>query len=402
MKRMLKTKAVFAFLLTAFFIRCSFVVSSVPDEIILHRGEKLNLSSALTVSAKTDYGGEVRKNQIEGDTAYLADVKLYGFVPVKTVKVSVKEMPEIVPLGSSIGVKLYTDGLLVVGISDFPSQDGKIVSPAKNSGIREGDIVKSVNGKTVKKAKDFSIGIDERKGEAVEVTVTRDGEPHTYSLTPCRDANGELKLGIWVRSSVAGIGTMTFYDPKTKTYGALGHGIADSDTEQIVPLGSGEVLGAEILSVVRGERGSPGELRGSFSLDEKMGTVEKNTQCGIYGKVNDEGLFKGQVMKTASRGEVKEGRAQIMTDVGDGVKTYDIEIQRVSERKGAETKCMVIKVTDKALLAQTGGILQGMSGSPILQNGKVVGAVTHVFVNDPTRGYGIFIENMLSEAETEQ
>lgn len=401
MKKWLKLKAVLFVIFTAMLIRCSFIVSSVPDEIILYKGEKLNFSKALSVSVKADFGGKVRKNQIDADTTYTADVKLCGVVPVKTVKVSVKEMPEVVPGGESIGVKLSADGLMVVGISDFASSDGQMISPAKKSGIRAGDIVKTVNGKAVEKAKDFSKSVEERKGEAVEVTVTRDGEPHSYTITPCCDANGELKLGMWVRSSVAGIGTMTFYNPASKTYGALGHGIADSDTEQIVPLGSGEVLKAEILSVVKGERGAPGELRGSFSLDEEMGNVQKNTQCGIYGKVTDETLLDGKLLKTAPRTEVKEGKAQILTSVdGEEIRSYDIEIQRVSERKNAETKCMVIKVTDKKLLAQTGGILQGMSGSPIIQNEKLVGAVTHVFVNDPTRGYGIFIENMLEEAES--
>ena len=361
---------------------------------------KLDIGNFFTVDAKTDFGGVVYGERIESNDSYYADLKFGGIIPVKSVKVSVVENLKVVPGGQCIGVKLHTEGLLVVGVASFARFDGNMVSPARDAGIRQGDLVKEVDGNIVDKASDFASVVEKSGGKPVTVTVKRDGEMHQYSVTPCLDGNNKLKLGIWVRSSVAGIGTLTFYNPQTKKYGALGHGITDSDTGEVVPIEKGEILDAEIVSVVKGQRGIPGELRGSFSGDDKIGTVENNTECGIYGTASDEKLFGSEALDVASRSEVKEGSAQILSSIdGVDVKAYDIEIQRVSHQRYAEKKCMIIKVTDSELLNQTGGILQGMSGSPIIQNGKIVGAVTHVFVNDPTRGYGIFIENMLKIIE---
>ncbi|MBQ6998348.1 MAG: SpoIVB peptidase [Clostridia bacterium] len=389
--------AVFVFLI----IGGAAIVSSIPDEIILFEDENLNLGKIFTVDAQTDSGGILRGNEMDySNDNYFAEVKLAGVLPVKTVKVEVIETPEVVPCGNSIGVKIYADGLIVVGISNFPSNDGRMVSPAGEGGIKAGDIIKEVNGQAVSNASEFSEFVEKSAGGAVTVTVERNGARYKYNLTPCKDSNDDLKLGIWVRSSIAGIGTMTFYCPDDNSYGALGHGITDSDTGKIVPVGKGEVLIADIVSIRKGERGSPGELRGTFIADSVIGDVEQNTECGIYGKVSTINAFKGETVQAASRSEVVEGKAQILTCIdGEEVAEYDIEIQKVTHRKNVDTKCMIIKVTDPVLLSETGGILQGMSGSPILQNGKLIGAVTHVFVNDPTRGYGIFIENMIVEAE---
>ncbi len=400
MKKLLNIKVLSVAIVAIIIIAGAAIVSSIPDEIILFENEKLNIGKFFTVDAQTDSGGVLRGDEMDYSVdSYFADVKLAGVVPVKTVKVDVMETPQVIPCGKSIGVKLFTDGLMVVGISDFTSSDGHLVSPAREGGIRSGDIIKEVNGQAVKKSEEFSSCVEAAGGAAVTVSVERDGTAFKYNVTPMQDADGDLKLGIWVRNSVAGIGTMTFYYPEEKVYGALGHGIADSDTGKVVPVGRGEVLEAEIVSVAKGEKGSPGELRGSFIADRVIGDVEANTAYGIYGTVTDDGIFEGGAVQVASRDEVSEGKAQILSCIdGQHVAAYDIEIQKVSHRKNVETKCMVIKITDPALLEMTGGILQGMSGSPILQNGKLIGAVTHVFLNDPTRGYAIFADTMIKNA----
>lgn len=399
MKKILNIRIFVVTALILVVLGSSFIVSSVPDEIILFSGEKLELSGMFTAEARTDSANVLRDGTFDySDKSYFADIKFFG-VPVKTVKVDVIDAPKLVPCGNSIGVKLYTDGLMVVGVSNFPSDDGSIVSPAKTAGVKKGDIIHSVNGVAVNSSAKFTSQVESQGGGAVNISLTRNGNAMEYAITPCRDSTGKFKLGIWVRSSVAGIGTMTFYNPSNGTYGALGHGIADGDTGMMVPISRGEVLGAEISAVKKGERGIPGELRGNFKKDSTIGAVESNTECGIYGRALNF-TSNGEPMPVASRNEIQEGKAQIMCCIdGETVDTYDVEIQKISHRKNAVTKCMVIKVTDPVLLEKTGGILQGMSGSPILQNGKIVGAVTHVFVNDPTRGYGIFIENMLAETE---
>ncbi len=401
MKKIFNIKVLISAVFLILIIGVTAIVFSIPDEIILFDNEKLDLGKIFTVDVKTDAGGVLRGNDIDySNDNYFAEVKLIGFIPVKTVKVNVIPTPEVIPCGNSIGVKIYADGLVVVGVSNFPSSDGRMVSPAGDVGIKSGDIIKEINGESVRNASEFSKCVKNSGGNAVTVTLDRNNSRLKYSLTPCKDTNDSLKLGIWVRSSIAGIGTMTFYEPQSNSYGALGHGIADSDTGKIFPVEKGEVLIAEILSVKKGEKGSPGELRGTFKMDSAVGSVEKNTECGIYGQVISGEAFKYEKVFAASRSEIVEGDAQILTCIdGETVNKYDIEIQKVTQRQNADTKCMIIKVTDPVLLSETGGILQGMSGSPIIQNGKLVGAVTHVFVNDPTRGYGIFIENMLAEAE---
>ncbi len=400
MKKIVKIKIFFALLLLITAVGSSITVSSIPDEIILFKGEKLNLGPMFTIDAETDTTGVLRGGRMDySDEGYFADVKLAGVVNVKTVKVSVVDAPTVIPCGNPIGVKLRIDGLMVVGLSEFPSEDGIMVSPGKTAGVKTGDIIKSVDNTPVSGAEEFTHNIEKAGGGAVTISVERNGAVHEYRLSPEKDGNGDLKLGIWVRNSVAGIGTMTFYNPASNTYGALGHGIADSDTGRIVPLGKGEIVEAEIVSVIKGEKGAPGELRGSFASSDIIGTVTENSKCGIYGEVESANIFTGNPVEFLPRSQITEGPAQILSCIeGADVQSYEIEIQKVSQRKNADTKCMVIKVTDADLLSKTGGILQGMSGSPILRDGKLLGAVTHVFVNDPTRGYAIFAENMLEEA----
>lgn len=405
MKKLLNKKSITVVLLTAFVVIILtgvLVVSAIPDEIILFENEKPEIGKIFTIDTAAGTQGELRdgvlyKNETE---QYYAEVKLAGVLPVKTVRVSVKQAPEVVLGGSCIGVKLYTDGLMVVGVSDFESSTGKIVSPARNSGIKTGDIVKAVNGQAPDTAEDFSRILDGSDGGAVELEIERKNNTITITTVPVMDSDNNYKLGMWIRNSVVGIGTMTFFDPEKNIYGALGHGITDSDTNDIVPIKRGEVVPAKISSLKKSVKGSPGELHGYFADSGAVCDVSENSLYGIYGKANEKSFFSGDVVSVASRREITAGKAQMLSCIDKNeAEAFDIEIEYVSQRKNAQTKCMVIRVTDSRLLSETGGILQGMSGSPILQNGKLVGAVTHVFVNDPTRGYGIFIENMLAESE---
>ena len=308
---------------------------------------------------------------------------------------------KVIPCGNAIGVKLYSDGILVVGLSEFCSDEGKNESPAKKSGVKKGDLIKKVNNKTVNNLEDFIY--EWENNNIVKLELSRNGKIYKFDVE-CKKAKSDMKnkIGVWVRDSTAGIGTMTFYDNETKKFAALGHGVTDTDTKDIIPIKGGSILGASILSVKKGEKGKPGELEGMF-LGSKgdIGKIEKNTSLGIYGTItNDNDISKNEPILVATNDEVKEGKAYILTSIcAQNIEKYEIEIQKKFSHNITSTKGMIIKITDKKLLEKTGGIVQGMSGSPILQNGKLIGAVTHVFVNDPTRGYGIFIENMLAEAE---
>ena len=320
---------------------------------------------------------------------YISQVCLYGFIPIKTVKVSVSDILYVIPGGDSIGINLKTEGLLVVGIADFDS-GGKKISPAEDAGIRTGDIITEVNGHKVKRINALTEAVN--SADKVILSGYRSGEKFTWNVAPAVcDQTNKLKLGLWVRESVAGIGTVTFY---TDThFAALGHPISDIDTGASVIPDGGSICMSEIIGVDKGEKGKPGSLKGIFRGDE-CGEICLNTYCGVFGTMSKRP--SAEKIPVGTKDEVTCGDAFIRCDIGDGAKEYGINILRVGTDKA---KSMIIKITDQNLIEKTGGIVQGMSGSPIIQNGKLIGAVTHVFVNDPTRGYGIFIENMLAEAK---
>ena len=300
----------------------------------------------------------------------------------------------VIPLGKAVGVCIRTDGLLITGTSEVTDENGHSVNAAKLADLRKGDRILAVDGNNINTNEKLGEYISNRSQKIV-FSVVRDGKPLNKIASPVKTADG-YKIGLWVRDSTAGIGTLTYYNPEDNSFGGLGHGISDIDTGDILTVKKGNILTCQISEPVKGKKGTPGELNGTFTA-EKLGVITKNTASGIYGKITD-GCFEGTAAETASADEVTTGDAYILSDTdGTGTKKYTVNIQKILGKKG--TKNMVISITDKTLVEKTGGIVQGMSGSPIIQNGKLVGAVTHVFVNDPTRGYGIFIENMLSEAE---
>lgn len=327
---------------------------------------------------------------------YNLSLKLFDAIPVKTIHVSVEPKTYVVPSGSPIGVKLYTKGLLIVSISDVTAADGVTKSPGKDAGLKTGDRILAVNGKTVSTTEDFSATVNDIQA-AITLTVAREDATFDVSVTPvlAKDEN-KFKLGIWVRDSTAGIGTLTFYNPENTAFGALGHAITDVDTGNIMEIDNGSILSCNIISITKGASGAPGELTGSFS-NEYLGKIKQNTELGLYGTLSAPDAINAQEpIEVATRFQTKEGPAYILADVnGNGVKKYSVEIEKVSKSSGIDNKGIVLKITDPVLLEETGGIVQGMSGAPIIQNNMLIGAVTHVFVNDPQRGYGIFAENML-------
>ena len=296
----------------------------------------------------------------------------------------------LVPVGHTIGIKLFARGVLVVKLTDGGT-------PAKECGLQTGDVIVKCGGVSVTSSEQFQSLLQKNGDSAMDLQVRRDGDSMTLSVEPEQNDKGVYCIGAWIRDSMAGIGTMTYYDPATGDFGALGHGITDTDTALLMPFSNGSILPSTVKAVKRGETGSAGELRGDFDLDTSLGDLYANTESGIFGTlaVSD---YAPACQDAVPIGEAVPGPAVIRSNVeGDAVEEYEIEILKVVSGT-SDGRDLVISVTDPKLLKATGGIVQGMSGSPIIQDGKLVGAVTHVLVNDPTKGYGIFIENMLDAA----
>ncbi|HOQ38321.1 MAG TPA: SpoIVB peptidase [Acetivibrio sp.] len=327
-------------------------------------------------------------------------LRLFGLIPIKTMQVDVVPYKEVVACGNTVGVKIKVNGILVIGISDVETVDGQRMLPARDSGLKPGDLIVEVNNQKVESAYDLMSQIENSQGQKISIKYKRGNSYNNTKVTPVMAVEDKkYRIGMWVRDSTAGIGTLTFYDPQTKGFGALGHGITDIDTGAIMPVGKGEIIESNILTIKKGTKGNPGELKGILIEDtEPLGIISKNSQYGIYGTLNDKAIniFSRKQYPIALRNDIKTGPAKILANIdGKSVVEYDIEIEKVSKKSANGLKGMIIKVTDQRLLDAIGGIVQGMSGSPILQDGKLIGAVTHVLVNDPTRGYGILIEWMV-------
>ena len=302
----------------------------------------------------------------------------------------------LVPVGHTVGIKLFARGVLVVKLSDGGT-------PAKSCGLQTGDVIVKCGGVSVTSTEQFQTLLQENGGDATDLQVRRDGESVTLSVSPQQNDQGQYAIGAWIRDSMAGIGTMTYYDPESGAFGALGHGITDVDTAQLMPLSSGSILPSTVKAVKKGAAGQAGELRGDFDLTQDLGTLSANTAAGVFGTVEADGFAANlsQALPVAAASEVRTGPAVILSNVeGDNVQEYDVEILQIVSNS-ADGRDLVLSVTDPELIAATGGIVQGMSGSPILQDGKFVGAVTHVLLNDPTKGYGILMETMLKTGEAQ-
>lgn len=302
----------------------------------------------------------------------------------------------LIPMGNAIGIKLQSEGVMVVGVPDILG-DGKSTSPARNAGLSVGDIITQVGTQHVSTIADLKSAIDKMDGSPVGVTVTRGQSVLQLKLTPHKTDDGHCELGLWMRDDISGIGTLTFYDPETGNFGALGHSVNDNETGVIIPLRTGSVMRTFVTDVIQGQAGMPGQLHGTFNNEQVLGSLTKNSSSGIFGTMVKNDLMAGKTaLQVADFSEIKTGPATILSNVaGTDVKEYKVEITRIYTGAEAVGRSMMISITDPQLISQTGGIVQGMSGSPILQNGKIIGAVTHVLINDPTRGYGVSIEKML-------
>lgn len=376
----------------------------MPDTLSLTAGQVstmqlggLTLSEdAMTVTATEDQTLAEVTAQTSGTTDML--LSLLG-IPLKKVQVHISPEKRLIPGGQALGVAMRTEGVLIVGVSDVEAG----VSPARSAGLQAGDVIRSVDGSPVTTAESLTALMNQSGGKTVHIAYIRQGENRTALLTPHRDAStGAIRLGAWVRDSTAGVGTLSFYDPDTGRYAALGHAITDGDTGSVLSVSEGQVLRADIVAVQKGQRGTPGELKGSFLREgEVLGDIRRNTILGIYGALDKpaENPLYPAGLPIGLRSGVHTGAATILSSVdGTGVHEYAIEITRVNQQTAPSPKSMVIRVTDERLLSVTGGIVQGMSGSPIIQDGRLVGAVTHVFVADPQQGYGLYIDWMLGEA----
>ena len=318
-----------------------------------------------------------------------------AFLVALSLLITVSAVDSLVPLGHTAGIKLSSRGAMVVSLATSDADN-----PCRLAGIGPGDIIRSVDEKEISGNRDLREIVLKCEGKSLSVEYQRGEETKKCTITPRLGDNGEYSIGVFIRDSIAGIGTMTYYDPETKSYGALGHGVCDGETNSIIPVDHGSLMGSSVREVKQGKSGQPGELCGDYEAKDEFATIEKNTNSGIFGKVkNEESLHIGrEAYPVAKKDEIKKGKATILSNIeGDGVCEYEIEITAIS-KNGEKTKNMMIRAVDPKLLSKTGGIVRGMSGSPIIQNGKIVGAVTHVLVNDPTRGYAIFIENMLDAA----
>ena len=394
------------FLALGYFSPVPQTLRNLPDTLALTQGQiqTLRLPPQLQLAATGNLAvasSEDETLQLVSETAGASELllSLMGVIPLKKVEVQISPEKRLIPGGSALGVAMRTDGVLVVGTGDLSAAP----SPATQSGIRPGDVLRTVNGVKIVSSQQLGELIAQLGEKPLPVEYAREGAVFTTTMTPKMDAStGTVRIGAWVRDSTAGVGTLSFYDPETGRYAALGHAITDGDTGQVLTVSQGQILKADVVAVQRGQKGAPGELKGSFLMDPtSLGDIRRNTVLGIYGSMKQAPVnaLYPDGLPIGLRSGVHEGAATILSTVdGTGVQEFTVEITRVNQQSAPAPKSIVIKVTDPRLLAATGGIVQGMSGSPIIQDGRLIGAVTHVFVSDPTQGYGLYVDWMLQEA----
>lgn len=372
---------------------------TMPEQFSVVTGSTLSLHGAVSASTGKDPAQAKAAASLTPGSTYTASLRLFGLFPIKEVAVNVVDAASVIPCGTPFGIKMFTNGVLVVGMSDVDTASGP-QNPARSAGIKIGDVLVSIDGVTVNTTEQVAELIESAGEKAMTFHIRRDNIEFDVKFRCEKSMNeNRWKAGLWVRDSSAGIGTMTFYVPGSDVFAGLGHAVCDVDTGDVLPIASGEIVPARIYSVVKGVSGEPGELRGGFEQGT-LGNLTVNGETGIYGTLSHPPVY-GDPVPVAMKQQVKTGYAQVLTTIdGTEPELYDIRIDQVKYNDSSPTRNMVIVITDERLLSETGGIVQGMSGSPILQDGKLVGAVTHVFVNEPTKGFAIFAENMLKTANS--
>ncbi len=379
----------------AVFVLAYSLDNSVSDTYKITVADEFTFKSPVPVTAVFE-GKNLKTDKKAGDV-YKVDLKMFGVIPFSSTTVTVVDKKSVAVLGTPFGMRLYTDGVLVTDLSEISTGSGS-VCPAKSAGIKVGDYIKSVDGVDVECNEDLSDLVVKSNGGEMSVKIVRNGKHKTVKLVPVLDKDTKVyRAGIWVRDSSAGIGTLTFYSPSEEVICGLGHGICDTDTGKILSLNSGEIVTANIVTAQKGKSGEPGELKGKFTYKVLSETLN-NREDGVYGTLCGN-IDASALTEVANKQDIKDGEAQILTTVkGDSPKAYACKIKVCD--KNSKTQNILITVTDKRLISLTGGIIQGMSGSPVLQNGRLIGAITHVLVDDPTTGYAIFAENMLETAQS--
>ena len=398
------------------------IEKSLPNEIkiVVDKEESFDFNMPMEGMIETDNVGvisvnklKVPSNQINIDLTepftlessttgkYKINLKLFGLFNFKKISLDVIDTTELIPCGTPIGIYVETDGILVLGSGRITGEDGLNYEPISNK-LKSGDYILSINGVKLSKKSEMIDEIQKCEGKDVTLLVRRNDEEITVSVSPVKTSSGEYKIGAWIRDNTQGIGTLTFISSDGQ-FGALGHGITDIDTGLLMDVKEGSIYMAEIMSIIKGKEGEPGELIGMIRQSDRyrIGKITENTFQGIFGSVNGDYDENANItpLEIGLKQEVKKGKATVRCTVGDTVEDYEIEIENIDISNTNHSKGIVLRITDERLLNQTGGIVQGMSGSPIIQNNKIIGAVTHVFIQDSTKGYGTFIENMVNNLE---
>lgn len=406
----LKKIWIILFLVVIYVYVCN--ITLLPDNIIIFEGEELNFRTIAGVNIRRANKQNPQIIQAyskieDNDNVYSSagsfeiNLDLFGTIPVKEINVNVIERTKIIPCGNLIGVKMYTPGVLVVGMSEIEGKDNQKYKPYQDSGIKEGDMIIEIDNKKITNTDELIKTVNSCNGKSIEVKYVREDKTKTTSILPVENSSNEYKIGLWVRDAAAGVGTLTFYEPSTKSFAALGHGIVDIDTGGIFNIANGELVSSNFLSIKKGEKNNPGEIKGAIDSNSVIGQIYKNTNFGVFGKVSNVGNIEfsdSQELDVALRSEIHTGEAEVICELEEGKKEkYKIQIEKVYTSNNYDNKSMLIKITDERLLNKTGGIIQGMSGSPIIQDGKFIGAVTNVLVSDPTTGYAIFGDLMIKQ-----
>ena len=399
--KLFKKIIIITFLLIIYAYVCN--ISLLPSNYIIMQGENLNIFTllGLYIKPKVNYqtmqtASNINKTKVNELGKIDFDLSFFNIFKLKEINVNVISKTKVIPMGNAIGMKLYTDGVLVVGMSEI---EGK--KPYENSGIKEGDRIVQIDKKAIDNTEDLMEAVNKCSGKEISVKYIRDNTTITTSIKPIKNSGNQYKIGLWVRDAAAGVGTLTFYEPSSGMFGTLGHGILDVDTSELIKIANGELVTTNILNITKGKKGDPGEIRGTIESGHTIGNIDKNTSFGVFGTLNKTpyiNIQNNDEIEVALREEIKIEDAQIICELENGKREkYNIKIQKVFLNNNKDNKSMLIKITDEKLLEKTGGIIQGMSGAPIIQNGKFIGAVTHVLVNDPTIGYGVFADIMIKQ-----
>ena len=397
----MKKRYFFIIIFLCIFFIYSTNVSQIPSKVFLLRGEELKIKKifGLEIVETKNIIKETWQDQNLETTQM--DVILFGSVKVKEISVTTYPKIKVIPTGSLIGLKLYTNGVLVIGTNELTNMEGDIEKTYEPADIKEGDTIIEVDNKEIDSTKTLQNIISNSNGQDLEVKFSRGGEEYTTTIKPVQTEVNEYKLGLWVRDSASGVGTMAFYEPESKRFAALGHGISDNDTGELLDIGAGDIVNSKVVNITKGRKGIPGEIKGSIIKENTIGEVIRNTNFGIFGILND---FQPDLSKysdgieVALREEIELGPATIISTLATGeTEEYEVEIIEIDNQNNENNKSMQIKVTDQRLIEKSGGIICGMSGSPIIQNNKLIGCLTNVLVADPTVGYGVFADIMIKE-----